>query len=488
MNDLASAMCQPLTHELAAEAPWVREPIPDGRCFFVLGAGRSGTTSAIRILGRADNVEAFAEPRPRLRGETRLHALGKLLDPRPLIWASRVERIRAVLGSGRIYGEKDQQMFPWIRFFDELFHGRFLFVQRDGRDAVRSMLDFHYRVNGMLYREAGGDEDLPAEVRARLDDLWSRPASRVAELARPRPLPGDRWYERWLELTRLQMAAWLWTHYNGTALAQLFRLAPERWQRINYSAGVSAACFERLYELTGLEGFDAVAIDRMLAARINTITENFVVDLPRFPGWRDWSEAELEQFDRIAADMMVQLGYYSIDRLRFEAQEEELARYELEPLTTCTTPDLGTLMTAEAVLGEARSALVIAAEGAELTMPPRTAVTRWTGGRLGDLPRGPYDLVVAIGAIDRVPEMDRLLIELAQRASSALVIVPGRGSFPTHHEHHYRRAGGAWANEWSASRAASLLTTHLGMGAVSLRSLATEHPARPELDCLLALR
>ena len=144
-----------------------RNEFAEGEVFGVTGCGRSGTTSCINILGTASNAETFTEPRPRFTAEVRQYVCGELADPRSLIRRERIERIREVRSRDRIYGEKDLQVYCWLPFYRELFGMRFLFVLRNGLDVVRSFLDYHNQISGLIYAEAPDDAAMSARARAK---------------------------------------------------------------------------------------------------------------------------------------------------------------------------------------------------------------------------------------------------------------------------------------------------------------------------------
>ena len=467
------------------EWPWETAPFADGQAFFVTGAGRSGTTSAIRILGEAARTTVASEPLPRLSYETHLHRLGRLADPRPLLWQTVAPRIRAALAESDAYGEKDQLLFGCLTHLRELFAGRFLFVMRDGRDAVRSLVDVHRLFNGNLYREAGGT--LAPEVQAVSERVWRNPGGRANELYRPRPLPGDPWFDEWPRLTRFQMTSWLWSFHVRTTLSQLNALPDDRWTTIDYSAELSAETFAPIYAFLGLEGFDAGRVQEMLDARINSLAEKRISD-DASPRWPDWPVEWREQFDAIAASAMVQLGYYGIDRLPESRAPGEWESFELAPDPDPLQPtvwrdlrDLGLVSAAD------RGEVLIV--GTDLPLPGGTPVRRFAGGPLGRIPEGEFDTVILSGVIDRLPEMDGFLVEMARRARGSLVAIAGRGAFTDAIDHAYTRLPGrGYANRWSSSKARNLLHRALGFSSARSGVARLDGGLRPELAWVVAER
>ena len=145
------------------------------RSFHVVGPARSGTTALIAALGLATNARTFSEPLPRIGRQVRQWRLGEAVDPVAVIWGNRIGRMREVIGEGRIYGEKDQQVYCWLPHFFELFKSRFVLSHRDGRESVPSLWDLHYKIHGNLYREV--------EDASRLSPQASERASRLPLVA-----------------------------------------------------------------------------------------------------------------------------------------------------------------------------------------------------------------------------------------------------------------------------------------------------------------
>lgn len=468
-----------------AEWPWQSSPVGERQVFFVTGAGRSGTTSAIRVLGEAARTAVVSEPLPRLSHETHLHRLGRLPDPRPILWQTMAPRIRAALVEADAYGEKDQLLYGCLTHLRELFAGRFLFVTRDGRDAVRSLVDVHRLFNGNLYREAGGE--LSPEVRQVSERVWSNPRGRANELYRPRPRPGDPWFDRWPRLTRFEMTAWLWSHQVRTTLAQLNALPDGCWTSIDYSAGLTAESFAPVYELFGLAGFDAGRVQAVLDSRVNSLAGKKLAGQAS-PRWPDWPAERRESFDAIAAAAMVELGYYAIDRLPGSRPPAAWAGFELDPEPDPLPAAVWRQLDAAGAVdprGLGKTLLV----GADLSLPEEARVRRFPGGSLGAIPAGEFDTVILSGVIDRLPDMDGFLVEMARRAGGRLISIAGRGAFPGLIEHaHARRPGGAYANRWSSSRSRNLLARALGFSRTRSGVAHLDDGLRPELAWVVAER
>ncbi len=116
-------------------------------------------------------------------------------------------------------------------------------------------------------------------------------------------------------------------------------------------------------------------------------------------------------------------------------------------------------------------------------------MTRFAGGALDTIPEGAFDAVILSGVVDRLPEMDRMLIEMARRCRGTLVAIAGRGAFPGLVEHAYvRRPSGRWANRWSSSKARNLLRRALGFGVTRSGVARLDGGLRPALAWIVGER
>lgn len=458
------------------------------RTFFVMGSGRTGSTSCIRILGTASNAETFSEPRPNLAVEIRRSLLGdpEMRDPRPAIWAARIDSIRQVLARGKIYGEKDLKFFAWLPCLRDLFNPRFVFVLRDGRDVVRSLMNWHYQIHGNLYREAGDEARLSTQARERVAGL---PLEKdLVEQGRPRPLPEDPCFERWPSMSRFEMFAWYWAHVTRVAQRDLWAMEPDRWVTIDYTTCPSPDDFKRLFLFLQLEGFDASRVGGLIDGRVNSVEGKSRQTEYSFPKWADWSEKEMAQFNDLAASAMVQFGHYGIDRLPpvqgAHSSGAEVSRMEPgrvhEAAARSAVKELGPL------LREGRRVLLIGPRPGGVDIPE---LVHYAGGALDALPRGEFSAVLVLGAIDRCGDMDRLLVEAAARARGGLFISASRGHFRERIEHDYRwLAGGEGAHAWAPAKAHSLLARALGFKAVRSGAVRTDDLRIPQVSFVAAFR
>ena len=271
--------------------------------YFVISCARSGSTSLARILDTASNGICALEPSPNLNRETRERMDGRLVDPYVIIapvcrrvWNSEIE----------VYGEKNVTYGPFIPHLHEILDCKFVFLKRDGRDVVRSLMDWHNQMWGSIYRECKDAGELsPRAVKA----AGGLPVHKdTSDYSRPRPAKGDPFYDEWEYFNREEMCAYYWSYINNLYLDQLGKLPRENWIELDYT-NPSAEDVIRAVEFLELEGITENRVQEMLDNKINSLKERTGKDAS-YPRWMDWDGGLRRKFDRIAADTMTRMGYY----------------------------------------------------------------------------------------------------------------------------------------------------------------------------------
>ncbi len=279
------------------------------RPFFILTVARSGSTSLARILDTASNGHCAVEPAPNLNVEMRLAMDGLLADPRTVVQDLVVPRVTAGLREHGIYGEKNLTYGPFIEALHELLEARFIFVHRDGREVVRSMMDWHNLVFGSIYRECRDPGTLTPRARAAAARLPVH--LDTSDYARPRPRPDDPLHAEWEGLSREAMCAWYWSTVNMLYASGLSHLPGDAWTEID-STRMSVDEVRRVAAFVGLLGLDRARVESMLAARINSVEDRGgggEGDVAPYPAWPGWSEAIKRDFERHAGSAMRSFGY-----------------------------------------------------------------------------------------------------------------------------------------------------------------------------------
>lgn len=272
--------------------------------FFVLSSARAGSTSFARILDRAANGCCLTEPTPNLNAETRLAMEGRLDDPDRVV--AEIVAPRAAAAAVEVHGEKNVTYGPFIGPLHRQLDARFILLTRDGRDVVRSLMDWHEQMFGTVYREAPETGELSARARAAAGALPVH--LDTSDYARPRPLPGDPMFSGWLDTSRFEMCCWYWARIYSLYLDELAAIPASASHRLNYSAASPEQVLDAARFL-GLAGLDRDTVAEMLDARINSLRDRADED-PHFPAWTAWDGGRRRQFTELAGEVMTRLGYW----------------------------------------------------------------------------------------------------------------------------------------------------------------------------------
>jgi len=274
--------------------------------FFILSCARSGSTSLARILNEADNGLCAIEPTPNLNVETRLAMDGQLDDPSAVVRNLVLPRVHAAAATTRVYGEKNVTYGPFIPHLYQLTHCKFIFLKRDGRDVVRSLLDWHDCMFGDVYRECADPGELTPRALAAAASL---PVHRdTSDFSRPRPTPGSAWDDHWETMSRFEMCAFYWATINDLYRDELDRLPHDAWFELDYTRpdpdDILAAA-----DFCGLSGITRQLVQQLLANHINSLQDRAAGD-PVHPRWMDWDARLRRSFHAIAGPTMQRLGFF----------------------------------------------------------------------------------------------------------------------------------------------------------------------------------
>ncbi len=276
------------------------------RPIFILSCARSGSTSLCRILNEASNGRCELEPSPNLNRETRDMMEGRLKDAVLTLENSIIPRVRAEMEHVEVYGEKNVTYGPFIPFLHDMLNCKFVFIKRDGREVVRSLVNWHEAKFGTVYRECREPGGLTPEANAAAASLLVHRDS--SDYSRPRPLKADPLSWKWETLTRAEMCAYYWSTINELYVDQLQRLPKDSWIEIDYS-NVVAEDVERVAEFCGFRGLTRRRIQVLLDQKINSL-EDRGASAGSYPDWKNWSSEQRGQFDSVAGPTMQRLGYY----------------------------------------------------------------------------------------------------------------------------------------------------------------------------------
>ena len=276
------------------------------KSFFILSCARSGSTSLAHILDMAANGVCVIEPAPNLNVETRDMMDGRIDDPLSVVKQTISPRVFEGLRKTEIYGEKNVTYGPFIPYLYKELDCRFVFIKRDGRDVVRSLIDWHNRMFGTVYRECVDPGDLTplalsnaANLPVHLD---------TSDYSRPRPMPNEQIFEKWEKLSRFEMCTYYWEKINDMYLDNLEAIPKKSWITIDYTSPELQDIL-RVVEFLGLKGISEKAIADALERRINSLSQRGVTEGSEFPQWPKWSDEYSRKFNVIAGSTMTRLGY-----------------------------------------------------------------------------------------------------------------------------------------------------------------------------------
>lgn len=276
------------------------------RCFFLLSAARSGSTSLARIFDTAVNGCCVVEPAPNLNIESRRAMDGRLHDLGSMLAATIVPRVRQGMTEYEIYGEKNVTYGPFVTELHKLLDCKFILLKRDGRDVVRSMMDWHNHMFGTIYRECADPGDLSPRALTAAANLPVH--LDTSDYARPRPGPDHPFHERWERLSRFEMCSYYWATINDLYLDNLAQLPNEAWLELDYTRPevdhLLQAC-----EFCSLQGVERARVEAMLAERINSL-EDRAGEPSSYVPWTGWDGGQRRRFEAIAGQTMRRMGYF----------------------------------------------------------------------------------------------------------------------------------------------------------------------------------
>ncbi len=264
--------------------------------FFIIGHPRSGTTAVAKLLDLATNAEIYSEPDPKLCISARHHYEFGIPYAAEFLAKSKGTGIDETLQRGKAYGEKNPLLLHFMKELRANWDCRFVFTCRDGRDTLRSKMDW----DAAGHTNYGRYEDGPQYTTTQPeDDFW--------DYSRLRPLRDDPVFSKWRQMEKFEKFAWGWAKFHDLLFSEVEQL-PENAHRMLNMNTATAADVGELYEFLGLKGFDEQAVHDLLFGRVNT-SANADGPRERYPHWSDWSPQQRAAFDRYAGSWMQRLGY-----------------------------------------------------------------------------------------------------------------------------------------------------------------------------------
>ncbi len=265
------------------------------RIFFVIGVGRSGTTAISNILSTASNVESFVEQDPKLCIAARMKYDGVMQYPDDFIYKSKNKHISETLKKGLIYGDKNPNYLFFLENIINVWDCNILFLIRDGRDVVRSSMDFYTkREDGYVLYEDGDQYSITqAEER-----FW--------DFARIRPHKEEKVYNEWRKMDRFEKFSWGWAKYNSILLEKIETINKDKYKIINMN-NLDENGIKDIFEFIGLRGYNHEVVKSLISSKINT---SKIHSKDRFKGHNDWDDILYEKFNKHAHYIMGKFGFY----------------------------------------------------------------------------------------------------------------------------------------------------------------------------------
>lgn len=254
--------------------------------FFITGCARSGTTAIAEILDTASNAKVTVEESPILHVECRALYDGVFEEPRKTFYIAKSSTMDRWNSEGKIYGDKNVNYVPFIPYIDE----KIIYLIRDGRDVVRSLMNWH-----------GHFKNVYSEAEGKRPDL--------SDYCRPRPHPDNPYFKKWPNMSRFEMCCWYWQEWNRLGLDLLEKYKkPDQYRILNMDT-FDVDSVKELFEWLGLKGFNEATVREMLFGKINSLRQRFN-EAESFLSYDDWDKACMHAFGSIAGPV-----YERIERL-----------------------------------------------------------------------------------------------------------------------------------------------------------------------------
>ncbi len=242
------------------------------KVFFITGYGRSGTMFLYSVLNKIPKVQVEHEP----LGYIDLYAVVKSFYGElnlPNYYRLKLQYInRVVKNDADVYGEVNGCLRHHIGEIGELFNAKIGYVLRDGRDVVRSMM------NRAVYTQ-------------NIDPL------------RTYPKKTDRFYKEFQRMVRFEKCCWAWAMETERALSRIRDKAADcKFLRFEEFTEDIRALYDICNYFEIKHGKQYIG-EKDLNKKINVSPSN------AFPRYDQWTKTQREQFNRIAGEVNISIGY-----------------------------------------------------------------------------------------------------------------------------------------------------------------------------------
>lgn len=289
----------------------------------IVGCPRSGTTFVSSLLSTSSKVNNNGEPLPNNPKEARYKYDNKILFESFALNKSLFSRIKNFNFKDKIYVEKNINYLPFVKSILQYSNLKIIYVFRDGRDVVPSMINWNNSIFGNFYIEAKDhNQNLTFVAKKNKEKLFEQ-NNHIDDFGRPRPNKNDPSYGLWSSYNLFQMCSWYWSFTNSFFLSIYFNLSKKLKKRVLFfnCTNPTVKDVKKLFVFSGLKykKDDLDKIEKLLnkKIKINSLKERFNID-NQFPSYKKWSQTEKFQFDIFANNTMKKLNFYNenIKRLR----------------------------------------------------------------------------------------------------------------------------------------------------------------------------
>ncbi len=258
--------------------------------FFIVSSPRSGSTAIANICDAAKNCLCEVEP------EHKAFLVRMLYDPYCSLddwldqFESKIKGFMAATGV-EIYGQKDPAYNWVISHLYKTFECKFVYLVRDGREVVRSLLNWNQQTSGIIYNEC--KEPVKLSDQAAANKKANEGVYDQSDMLRPRPSPQEPLFLKWKNLSRAEMYSFYWVRSNQIIENQLSAVPKDMKLKIHMGAFRA----ERLIDFLKLD-ISADQANQFLGEKINS-TEQRGFGSGTYPEWKDWDFKLKQATDRI---------------------------------------------------------------------------------------------------------------------------------------------------------------------------------------------
>lgn len=275
-------------------------------CIFIIGSPRGATTSVSKIFGLHPKLASFVEDKPLMLKESRLGYENNSNENFINFIKPKLKRIASLKKDNIIYVDKNPSYLPFCNQILTNLNSKIIFVFRDGKKTVNSMMDWNEYHSKSFYCL---DEDWPKnskEISKRKSE-W--------DFSRPRPNIYSPLFKSWKKMTRFEKCCWYWSKFIKIALDVINKF-PDRVIPI-FSESISSDYINQKFKDLNLSELNKnFLLDTNFNFRnFNNIQSRFDVK-KRFTNISNWNSQTINSFYNYAG-----ISYDKINEYRLSLNE-----------------------------------------------------------------------------------------------------------------------------------------------------------------------